>query len=246
MSESVEELVPLAPTESEASESTAQVEGMETEGAEAAETKPPVFDKAMQRFQQKYANQAREIAELKQMIVAQANKPQTAAVRDRLETMLEEAKAEYGDSNPGIMKIVNALTEEIREGRTTRADLQQKLDDMRGASSYADFMAGRTPDFKAEFSEAQTELEAAAIEESGKKPSPMELRLAMTLWTRNWDKQHATTKTAPARSGTGRAQIVPTGSGPRNKSAESLEQILASGRVPDGKGGAKSGNLLGI
>ena len=251
MSEAVtEELVPLAPPEESAPEPVAEATPDEEAAGQPDEAnespKPYVPNKALQRFQEKVANQSREIAEIKQLILAQASKPQTAAVRDRLEVMLEEAKAEYGETSPGLLKIVNALAEEIREGRSTRSDLQAKLEDVRGAAAYADFMAGRSAQFRTEFAEAQAELEAAGLEEYGEKPPAKELRLAMTVWTRNWDKQHQTPSRTPAKSGTVRAPLIPTGSGPRSKAPASLSQILESGHVPDGKGGVRAGNLLGI
>ncbi len=240
-----EELVPLAPAE----EGNAQVDvETQVEGDEGSESTPApadTFSKPLQRVQQDSANMRREMAELKNLILAQAAKPQTAAVKDRLDAMLEEAK-EYGDANPELMKIVKTLAEEIREGKATRTDLQRKLDEVQGNSAFENFMAGRPPAFRTEFSEAQAELVDSAVQEYGEKPSTRELRLAMTAWVKNWDKQNQTTNKSNNTSGQRRSTLIPAGAGPRNSGKVSLASALANGQVPDGRGGYKDGNLLGI
>lgn len=240
-----EELAPLAPAE-EVQDPDAQAEAAEPE-AEAVEAQDR-FSKPLQKVQMENANLRRDVAELKTLILQQAAKPQTAAAKDRLESMLEEAKTEYGESNPGLMKIVNALADELREGKATRSDLQRKLEEVQGVSAYENFMAGRSSQFRTEFSEAQAELVASAMEEFGEKPSIRELRLAMTGWVKNWDKsnQPQTTTKPNAPSAPRRSTVIPTGAGARNQSQISLADALASGKVPDGRGGYRSGNVLGI
>lgn len=248
--QATEELVPLADTEeqgAEATEATTEETPVEEEVAEAQpEPKAPAFDKHLQRFQEKQANQARELAEIKKLLLAQANnKPQTAAAKDRLDTLLEKVRTTHGEQNPDLVETISALAEELRTERTSRSSLQSKLDELSGSTSFAKFLVGKPPEFESEFREAQNELREAAIAEYGEEPTARELRLAMTTWTRNWEKQHASPTVKP-KAVQARSQIVPTGSGPRGKAQVTLDGALKSGKVPDGKGGYRDGNLLGI
>ncbi len=246
MSESdTEELAPLAPTE-ETGEVAIEPQAEATEAETTEEQPQDRFSKPLQRVQMENANLRKDVAELKNLILAQAAKPQTAAVKDELDSLLEAAKAEYGDSSPSLMKVVNALAEEVRKGNATRSDLQRKLEEVQGSTSYEKFISGRPPEFREKYAEAHVELAEAFKREYGEEPTPRELRFALTAWTKTWDETHKPTTRSNTTSAPRRSTVIPSGAGARNQSQPSLAEALASGKVPDGKGGYKPGNLLGI
>ena len=103
-------------------------------------------------------------------------------------------------------------------------------------------MVGKPQGFREEYIAAATKFRERA-EDQGLALDDNSLQTALYLWSEDRLAGKGSAKPAPKpRNGT----IVP-GPGARGggKSAD-VNDILKGGRVPDGKGGSRPGNLLGI
>ena len=238
MSETIDQAPPLAPPETEAQETVA---------AETVEETPakPDWSGPLQKEQEKRANLERSIDSIKESIKALAERPQTAAVKEEVDELLEEAKA-LDQYVPGISGILQKMQgKAVKEAKEARAEAKQLRELLDSRGEFETYMADKPPAFRKDYAEAQAEIMKEA-EDAGDKVTPRELRLAMGQWAKQWFKENGIKpKESGGKSATGRP-IIPTGSGARGTGSADPLEVLRAGRLPDGKGGSKPGNLLGI
>ena len=240
MSETIDQAPPLAPPETEVQETVA---------AETVEETPakPDWSGPLQKEQEKRANLERSIDSIKESIKALAERPQTAAVKEEVDELLEEAKA-LDQYVPGISGILQKMQgKAVKEAKEARGEAKQLREALDAAGAFDDFMADKSPAFRKAYVSEQHRIEAKYKTAFGDNITKKELRVAMGEWSERWEEKDGggEKKESGGKSATGRP-IIPTGSGARGTGSADPLEVLRSGRLPDGKGGSKPGNLLGI
>ena len=243
MSETLEQtLPPLTPAEESPPETT-EGETPTSEAGESPTPETPNFSKQLQKEQEKRANLERKIDSIADSIKALAERPQTAAVKEEVDELMEEAKKldEYVPGIGSVLAKMNAKAlKEAQEARSEAKSLREQLD---SRDAFGEYMADKPAGFREDFTEAEAEMRREA-KEAGETVTSRELQLAMKQWAKQWFKDHD--QTAPTGTGRASRSVIPAPEARRSAKTVDLAEVYAAGRVPDGRGGTKPGNKLGL